>query len=157
MAENGAIVKTKAVGLLSGVVFGWTLAWTHLTDPRVIREMLLLKDAHVFLIMGTAVAVAAIGVRVLKAFAARTLVTGERIAWAVERPQKAHIGGSVLFALGWTIAGTCPGPVAAMVGAGGLAGLPVMIGLIAGVTLHRVVVKRTNAKTPMATPAPAGL
>jgi hypothetical protein len=150
-------MKTRAIGLLGGVVFGWVLAWSRLTDPRVIRDMLLLKDAHVFLIMGAAVAVAAIGVRVLKVLAARSLVTGERIAWNVERPRKAHIGGSVLFALGWTVAGTCPGPVAAMVGEGQLAGLPVMAGLLAGVTLQGLLVRRTDATTHTPMPAAAGL
>jgi hypothetical protein len=53
--------------------------------------------------------------RPLKAVGARSLVSGEPIAWNIERPRKGHIGGSVLFALGWTVAATCPGPVAAMV------------------------------------------
>jgi len=111
-------VRTKAVGLLAGVVFGWTLAWARLTDPRVIRDMLLLREAHVFLIMGSAVAIAAIGVRLLKAWSPLSLVTGERIDWNVERPHRRHVVGSVLFAFGWTVAGTCPGPVAAMIGEG---------------------------------------
>ena len=67
LAHRGVIVKTKAIGLLGGVVFGFTLAWAHLTDPHVIRDMLLLKEPHVFLIMGSAVAIAAVGVRVMKA------------------------------------------------------------------------------------------
>src|SRR5437588_150710 len=79
VAHLEGIVNTKVIGLFAGVVFGFTLAWARLTDPRIIRDMLLLKEAHVFLIMGSAVAIAAIGVRALKASGARCLVTGEPV------------------------------------------------------------------------------
>lgn len=157
MAHRGLIVKTKAVGLLSGVVFGWTLAWSRLTDPRVIRDMLLLKEPHVFLIMASAVAIAAIGVRVLKVTGARSVITREPIAWSLERPRPRHVAGSMLFALGWTVAGTCPGPVAAMIGEGRLVGLPVAIGLLGGVTLQRILVEKKKIERQPAGSATAGL
>ena len=150
-------MKTKVIGLLGGMVFGFTLAWARLTDPRVIRDMLLLNEPHVFLIMGSAVAIAAVGVRVLKATRARCLVTGEAVAWSVEPPRTRHVAGSMLFALGWTVAGTCPGPVAAMIGEGRLVGVPVVVGLLAGVTLQRVYAGRKNADTHTPVPATAGL
>ena len=148
---------TKAIGLLGGVVFGFTLAWARLTDPHVIREMLLLKDAHVFLIMGSAVAIAAVGARVLKASGARCLVTGEPVGWSVERPGTRHVAGSMLFAFGWTAAGTCPGPVAAMIGEGRLVGVPVVVGLLAGVTLQRMLSPRKNVEAHMQAAAAVGL
>ena len=150
-------MKTKVIGLLGGVVFGFTLAWARLTDPRVIRDMLLLKEPHVFFIMGSAVAIAAIGVRVLKARRARCIVTGEPVGWSVERPRTRHVTGSILFALGWTVAGTCPGPVAAMIGEGRLVGVPVVVGLLVGVTLQRMLAARKNVEAHMPAPAAAGL
>jgi uncharacterized membrane protein YedE/YeeE len=157
VAHLGGIVKTKVIGLLGGVVFGFTLAWARLTDPRVIRDMLLLKETHVFLIMGSAVAIAAIGVRVLKASGARCLVTGEPVGWSLERPGTRHVAGSMLFALGWTVAGTCPGPVAAMIGEGGLVGVPVAVGLLAGVTLQCMLAPRKDVEAHMPAAAAAGL
>ena len=157
VAHLGGIVNTKIIGLLGGVVFGFTLAWARLTDPRVIRDMLLLREAHVFLIMGSAVAIAAIGVRVLKASGARCLVTGEPVGWNLERPGTRHVAGSMLFALGWTVAGTCPGPVAAMIGEGRLVGVPVVVGLLVGVTLQRTLAVRKNVEAQMPAPAAAGL
>jgi uncharacterized membrane protein YedE/YeeE len=157
MAHWELIVKTKTIGLLGGMVFGFTLAWAQLTDPRVIRDMLLLKEAHVFLIMGSAVVIAAVGVRLLTMAGARTIVTHEPIGWTVERPQVRHVGGSILFAAGWTVAGTCPGPVAAMIGQGELIGLPVVTGLFAGVTLQRVLMRTTKLKSHLQATAPVGL
>ncbi len=135
-------MKASLAGLTVGVGAGFVMSWARLSDPAVIRDMLLLRDPHVFLVMGSAVAVAAAGVRVLRTARVRAFVTGEPIGWSVEGPRARHIGGSVLFAAGWSVAGTCPGPVAAMVGEGRLGGLAVVAGLIAGVTLQRSRARR---------------
>jgi uncharacterized membrane protein YedE/YeeE len=150
-------VKAKFVGLLAGAVFGFTLAWAQLNDPRVIRDMLLLQEAHVFLIMGSAVVIAAVGVRLLTMVGARTIVTREPIGWTVERPQIRHVSGSILFAVGWTAAGTCPGPAAAMLGQGAWVGLPVAAGLFAGVLFERLFPRTTKVEQPAHASAPAGL
>ena len=150
-------MKTKAIGLAGGVVFGFTLAWARLTDPHVIRDMLLLKEPHVFLIMGSAVAIAAFGMRVLKLRSARCIVSGEPIDWSVEQPRTRHVAGSILFGIGWTVAGTCPGPVAAMIGEGRLLGVSVVVGLLAGVTLQRMLAAKRNVEARMPAPATAGL
>ena len=150
-------MKTKAVGLVGGVVFGFTLAWAHLTDPHVIRDMLLLKEPHVFLIMGSAVAIAAVGVRVMKATGALCVLTGEPVGWSVEQPRTRHVAGSILFGIGWTVAGTCPGPVAAMIGEGRLVGVPVAVGLLAGVTLQRMLAAKKNVDAHMPAATVAGL
>jgi len=119
--------------------------------------MLLLKEPHVFLIMGSAVAIAAIGVRVLKLGNARCIVTGEPVDWAVEQPRTRHVTGSILFGIGWTVAGTCPGPVAAMIGEGRLAGVPVAVGLLAGVAVQRMLAPRKSVDPHIPAPAAAGL
>lgn len=150
-------MKTKAIGVLGGVVFGFTLAWARLTDPHVIRDMLLLKEAHVFLIMGSAVVIGAVGTQLLKMIGARTIVTHEPIAWTREHPAMRHVMGSLVFAVGWTVAGTCPGPAAAMIGQGHLVGLPVAAGLFAGVILQRVVIGTTKVESQSAAAATAGL
>ncbi|HUH91714.1 MAG TPA: hypothetical protein VL742_01045 [Casimicrobiaceae bacterium] len=56
----------NAVGLLFGIGFGFVLGWSRLTDYDVIHDMLLLRSFDVFLIMGAAVATAAVGARLLR-------------------------------------------------------------------------------------------
>ena len=129
-------MSANVTGLLAGIGFGFLLAWARLSDPAVIRQMLLLRDAHVFLIMGSAIVVAAVGNRVLRIAGIHAFVTGEPIHWSVQRPERRHVIGSVIFGVGWSVAGTCPGPVAAMIGEGHLGGLAVAAGLLAGVTLQ---------------------
>jgi uncharacterized membrane protein YedE/YeeE len=84
-------------------------------------------------------------------------VTGEPIGWSVERPRTRHVAGSILFAFGWTVAGTCPGPVAAMIGEGRLVGVPVVVGLLAGVTLQGMLAARKTVEPHMPAPAVTGL
>jgi uncharacterized membrane protein YedE/YeeE len=151
-------MKAKLVGLGFGAAFGFVLAWARLTDPQIIRRMLLLQEADVFLIMGSAVLVSAVGVRLLRAVGARALVTGELVTWSIERPSASHVAGSALFGAGWSVAGTCPGPVASMIGEGRLGGIVLVGGLLAGVVLQGVVAKkRIFAPHAVELPGTAGL
>lgn len=148
-------MRVNATGLVAGIIFGFVLSWARVTDPTVIRDMLLLREPHVFLIMGSAVVVAALGIRLVRATGARAAITGDPIAWSVQRPERRHVLGSVIFGAGWSVAGTCPGPVTAMIGEGRLSGLIVAGGLLAGVALHQfATVTRSRHAAP---PHPLGL
>jgi len=138
-------VTTKLAGLLFGMGIGFVMAWARLTDPAVIRNMLLLRELDVFLLMGSAIGVAAIGVHALRAMGFRAIATGEHVRWTIEKPQRRHVIGSVLFGAGWAFAGTCPGPVAAMMGEGRLGGFVVAAGLLGGVMLQNGLARRRMA------------
>jgi uncharacterized protein len=141
--------RVTALGV--GVAAGFVIAWARLSDPTVIRDMLLLREAHVFLIMGSAIVVAAVGVRALRAAGFRALITGEPIAWTTQRPEPRHVLGAALFGTGWSLAGTCPGPLAAMVGSGNVAALFVAAGLVVGIRLQPHLVRsyrRTTHRVP---------
>jgi uncharacterized membrane protein YedE/YeeE len=144
LGDRSAEMTPNVVGLLFAVGFGFVLAWAELTDPGVIRHMLLLREPDVFLLMGSAIVVAGIGVRVLRARGALALVTGEPITWNVERPRARHVLGSLMFGAGWSLAGTCPAPVATMVGEGRLGGLFVVLGLVADVGMQRSFARRRS-------------
>jgi uncharacterized membrane protein YedE/YeeE len=123
----------NAVGLLFGAAFGFVLGWARLTDYDVIRNMLLLRESDVFLIMMSAIATAAVGIRALRAMETRAIVDESPVNWKVEPPATRHVAGSVLFGLGWSVAATCPGPVAAQLGRGQFAGLFTIAGLLTGI------------------------
>jgi len=142
------VVRVKLTGLLAGAIFGFVISWARLTDPAVIRNMLLLREAHVFLIMGSAIAVAAIGVRLLRIASVTSLITREPIGWSVQQPERRHVVGSVIFGAGWSVLGTCPGPLAAMIGEGKLSGLIVGAGLLAGVAVQPVLKRQRTVERP---------
>jgi len=72
---------------------------------------------------------------------ARTL-SGEPF---VVKPKPLHRGtviGSVLFGIGWSITGICPGPVFVSIGEGKLYGLAMLAGVLVGTTLLGLVQPR---------------
>jgi hypothetical protein len=77
-------VALRAVGFLIGIGFGFVLGWARLIDYEVIRDMLLLRQPDVFLLMMSAMVTAAIGVRALRIFHVRALLDHVPIAWTVQ-------------------------------------------------------------------------
>jgi uncharacterized membrane protein YedE/YeeE len=135
-----------------GVLFGFVLGWARLTEYDTIRDMLLLREPDVFLLMGSAVATAAIGARLLRRGGMRALVDGTPIGWTTAKPTRDHVVGSMLFGLGWSVACSCPGPIAAQLGSGQLAGAFTAAGLLAGVALSEELERRRAALSPAAAP-----
>src|SRR5581483_7541021 len=129
-----------------------------MTDPEVIRSMLLFREWDLYLLMGSAMAVGMIGAHLLRAANARSFVGGEAITWTRTRPTRNHVVGSVLFGLGWSIACTCPGPIAAQVGAGRFGALFIVGGVLGGIALRGWQPPRRTVRAPdEAAPATAGL
>jgi uncharacterized protein len=116
-------------------VFGVTLSWTGMSDPDVIRGALLFEEAYLFLFFASAVLVASAGVWWLRRRGARALLTGERVDWEPQAPQRRHVVGSVLFGTGWALADACPGPIATQVGQGIAWSLFTIVGVVAGIWL----------------------
>jgi uncharacterized membrane protein YedE/YeeE len=123
----------RRAGLAIGLVFGVVLCWTGMSDPDVIRGALLLEESYLFLFFASAVAVASVGVWLLRRRSARALLTGERIGWEPQPPQRRHVVGSVLFGTGWAVAGSCPGPIATQLGQGIAWSLFTGAGMVAGI------------------------
>lgn len=122
------MTRSRGMAALLGVVFGFVLCWTGLTNPDTIHGALLFEHGYLFLFFGSAVVTAAAGLQVLRR------VRGER--WSVERPERRHLTGAVMFGVGWGVTGACPGPIAALIGQGILWGLPLMAGVVIGVRLY---------------------
>jgi uncharacterized protein len=140
-------VGARAAGAVIGVVFGFTLCWSGMSDPDVIREALLFDDAYLFLMFASAVAVAMAGQELLRRRRGQPLVR--------ERPGRRHVVGSVLFGIGWGVADACPGPIATQVGQGIAWSLFTLAGALAGVYLF---LRRGAAETePPADAARDGL
>ena len=122
IAEHEFHLAAHAAVLSFIVAFGISkaftnyLAWAQLTDPNVIQRMLLLRELDVFLLMGSTMAVAFVGARILRRAGASSLISAERITWSTTRPTRDHVAGSVIFGVGWSVASTCPGPMAAQLG-----------------------------------------
>ncbi len=138
-------MRVKLAAALIGVVFGVTLSWGGLTSPDVIRQGLLFENAYLFEFFLSALVVATIGQHLLRRRGARAALTGERVAWSRELPQRRHIVGSLLFGVGWGLADVCPGPLATQLGQGVGWALFTLAGVVAGVSVSVARAAATSA------------
>jgi uncharacterized membrane protein YedE/YeeE len=97
--------------VLVGAAFGVVLVKSEAASWYRIHEMFRFESFHMYGILGSAVAVAALGVAILRrrglALPRKELGTGKRY-W---------MGGTV-FGIGWGLVGACPGPMFALLGTG---------------------------------------
>ena len=142
--------RPALVATAFGADFGFLLSWGTLTDPDTIHAMLRLQEAYVFLMMGSAVAVGFAGVKLLTRRPSRATITGDPIAPRTDAIGRRHIAGSAMFGLGWAVADTCPGPVAAQLGQGLPWALCTAAGITGGVLLFQA---RRQAAVLRARPA----
>jgi uncharacterized membrane protein YedE/YeeE len=126
----------RLAALLVGFVFGLTLSWSGMTDPDVLRDGLLFRDAYLYGFFVSALVTAFVGLRLLRLSSARAVLTGEPIAWTAVAPERRHVVGAVLFGVGWAVADACPGPVAAQLGQGVWWSAATALGLVFGVWVH---------------------
>jgi uncharacterized membrane protein YedE/YeeE len=136
MGERASDSRSQAAGAGIGIVFGLVLCWSGMASPVVIRQALLLEKSYLFLFFASAVFTSFVGLRLLKRFQRRAVITGDPIGWKPERPERRHVVGALLFGLGWGIADACPGPIAAQLGQGiGWAAFTT-VGVVIGVRLY---------------------
>lgn len=133
----------KLVGFLFGTAFGFLIALGGLNEYEVIHNMLLLEDFQPYLIMASAVAVAAPIVWLLERRGWTTPFAGP-IEPARSKTERHHIAGSAIFGTGWAVAGTCPAPALAMTGSGALLGVVVVGGMFVGLMARDYVETRAG-------------
>ncbi len=133
----------KLVGFLFGTAFGFLLALGGLNEYEVIHNMLLLEDFQPYLIMASAVAVAAPIVWMLERRNWTTPFAGP-ISPGRSKAERHHIAGSAIFGTGWAVAGTCPAPALAMTGSGAMLGAVVAAGMFVGLMTRDYVETRAG-------------
>ncbi len=102
------------LGTLLGIIFmkAEVLSWFR------IQEMFAFQSFHMYGIIGSAVAVGALSVWIIRKMGVKS-IEGNVIELKDKAPnyKSAYIGGTI-FGLGWAMTGACPGPMYALVGSG---------------------------------------
>ena len=102
------------IGIFLGIIFmkAEVLSWFR------IQEMFAFQSFHMYGIIGSAIAVGALSVLIIRKLGAKS-IEGNVIELNDKAPnyKSAYIGGTI-FGLGWAMTGACPGPMYALVGSG---------------------------------------
>jgi hypothetical protein len=121
-----------ALGLLSGVVFGFLLQKGQVTKFRTIVGQFLLKDFTVLKVMLTAVVVGGVGVYAMHGLDWASLHVKPLVLGGV-------IGGGLIFGVGMALLGYCPGTGVAAVAEGSRHAIFGVFGMLAGAALYAEV------------------
>lgn len=122
---------------LAGSLFGIVLTKSEVVSWFRIQEMFRFESFHMYGVIGSALAVAAAGVALLRRTGVHA-VTGERVSIPAKELGKGYrywIGGG-LFGVGWALTGACPGPLFALVGSGASVFVVAILSALAGTWLY---------------------
>ena len=123
-----------------GTVFGFTLSRSGAADYNFIQSMFLFTSFQLYGIIGTAVALTLPGLWLLKKYG-RT-IGGKPIAIDVKPLNRGNVAGGLLFGIGWSMAGMCPGPILVNIGEGKLYAIAAFAGALTGAALVGVLYPR---------------
>ncbi|RJQ11066.1 MAG: hypothetical protein C4558_03610 [Dehalococcoidia bacterium] len=116
--------------LVLGTVFGFVLSRSGAADYDFIQGMFLLTNFQLYGIIGSAVAITAPSLWLLKRYG-KTL-TGQPLVIELKPGHRGNVIGGVLFGVGWSISGMCPGPILVSIGEGKVYALAVLAGSLIG-------------------------
>lgn len=137
-----------------GAIFGIVLSRSGAADYDYIQGMFLLERFQLYGIIGTAIVVTAPGIWLLKR-RGRTL-GGAPIAIELKPMNRGTVVGGVLFGVGWSIAGMCPGPILVNIGEGKVYAIAALAGALTGAGLFGALyekLQRPFALPPLAPPS----
>lgn len=130
-------ISSLLVSLASGLVFGLGLILAGMANPGKVLGFLDLAgpwDPSLALVMGGAIAVGVVAF----GFARRRAVSLSGLPMQLPTSRQVDrrlLGGSLLFGVGWGLAGICPGPALVLLGAGAWQGAVFVLAMLAGMAL----------------------
>jgi uncharacterized protein len=130
-------VRSMLVFLALGILFGILLIKSEAVSWFRIQEMFRFQGFHMYGILGSGVAVAAIGIQLIRRLGITTL-EGHAISLAPKQMGRGYrywIGGA-MFGLGWGLTGACPAPILALIGSGATVFLVVLLSALAGTWVY---------------------
>jgi uncharacterized membrane protein YedE/YeeE len=133
--------------LLAGLVFGLGLIVSGMADPAKVLGFLDLAgawDPSLALVMAGAIGVG------LVAFAVAGRRTTSLLGAEMQLPTARHVDrrllvGSLLFGIGWGLAGFCPGPGLVALGMGEVKAVVFVAAMLAGMGLFELIEARRGA------------
>ena len=142
--------------LLAGLIFGLGLIVSGMANPAKVLGFLDLAgrwDPSLAFVMGGAIAVGLVAFRFARRRTSSFLGEAMRLPTG-NRVDRRLLTGSVLFGVGWGIAGFCPGPALVALGMGETKAVLFVAAMLVGMGLFEVFEWRARLASPIGTHAP---
>lgn len=152
-------MRRNVVTFVAGVLFAVGLAWSGMTRPSKVTGFLDMGgawDPSLALVMLGAIAVYATTFRASRRMV-KPLLADVFTQSAARRIDLRLVLGSVVFGVGWGLAGYCPGPALASLGSGTASAAYFVVAMMAGVGFARIVDARRRPSADSAAPQGAHL
>ena len=128
--------------VLLGTVFGFILSRSGAADYNYIQGMFLFEQFQLYGIIGTAVALTAPGLWLLKRHG-RT-AAGRPLEIELKPLHRGNIVGGLVFGVGWSMAGMCPGPIFVNLGEGKIYAVATLAGALVGAGVFGTIYARVQ-------------
>jgi hypothetical protein len=116
--------------VILGTLFGFVLSRSGAADYDFIQGMFLFTSIQLYGIIGTAVVLTAPGLWLIQR---RGRTIWGRPCSVEKRPMhRGTVIGGLLFGVGWSMAGMCPGPILVNIGEGKLYAIAALAGALTG-------------------------
>jgi len=124
--------------LVSGLIFGFGLGFSHMARPEVVIDFLTFRDLGLLFVMFGGSIVAGAAFWLLSSRGSTAPLTGQAYGRRLKSfDRNVLIGGSV-FGVGWGLSGICPGAAYASLGVGNWPILYALAGMFIGAYIQGV-------------------
>jgi uncharacterized membrane protein YedE/YeeE len=125
--------------LFIGMFFGIVMYKSEAASWFRIYEMFQFQSFHMYGIMGSALVLGILGVQLIKKNNLKSFY-GEPIKFVPkDKGITRYLVGGTIFGLGWALAGSCPGPIYTLIGAGYVSIIVVLLGAILGTFIYGLI------------------
>jgi uncharacterized membrane protein YedE/YeeE len=133
----------RALYLVLGTIFGFVLSRSGAADYNYIQAMFLFENFQLYGIIGTAVVLTAPGLWLIQRRGRTAL--GAPVRVELKPMTRGTVVGSLLFGVGWSIAGMCPGPILVNIGEGKIYALAALAGALTGAGVFGTLYSRLQS------------
>lgn len=122
--------------IIVGFIFGIVLTKSEAVSWYRIYEMFHFQSFHMYGIIMTAIITGVIGIQMIKKRQMKDIKGSPIVIADKEKGSARYWIGGTIFGLGWALAGTCPGPIFILIGAGFISVIIVLVGALMGTFLY---------------------
>lgn len=128
-------LKYLILGLVLGIIFvkSEVISWFR------IQEMFRFESFHMYGIIGSAVILGVIGVYLIKRYKVKNIHGQQIFISAKNKSIPRYLFGGILFGLGWSMTGACPGPMFTLLGTGYMSFIVVIASAILGTFVYGII------------------